>query len=75
MKNFLYGIFFISIVYPIINGIIVLFSQGIEYLCTCIAVKTAKKQMELPQQEEEEPISTQCIGFQVPSKEYYDEGE
>jgi hypothetical protein len=68
------GVLFISLFLPILNGIIFLFSQLIEYFCTLITVQTAKIQKEIP---EEEELNTNVIGFQAPDIEenYDDEDE
>jgi hypothetical protein len=74
MKDFLKGAVFMSIILPIISGLVSLFNQAIDFFCTAIAVKTANLQTKLPQ----EPESTNVIGFQMPEEYYYkdeDEGE
>lgn len=64
MKNFIKGAVFIAAVLPVIEGLLGLFNQGLEWICTKIAVGTynLKKDLEEPSTE-----STPVIGFTVPS--------
>jgi hypothetical protein len=73
MKDFLKGALFISVFLPIVSGVISLFNQFIEYLCTCIAVKTYEIQKDLVQPEGQEVQNV--IGFQIPSNDYYDDDD
>lgn len=70
MKDFLTGVIFISLALPCIEGIVTVFNQGLECICTRIAVKTYELKKTLQEEPEEE---TRVIGFQVPS--YDDEEE
>ena len=76
MKNFLKGIILISLLLPVIEGIITLYNQAIEFLCLKIASKSIKIKQRLEQEDIE--VKTQAIGFHVPNigTEYKDnEGE
>ena len=67
MKMFFLGIIFISLFMPILDGIISLFNQFVEFLCLKIAQKTyaIKKMLEAENQE----VCTQSIGFHVLNEE------
>ena len=76
MKDFLKGIIFISLFLPLIEGIITLYNQAVEFFCLKIASKSIKIKQELEQ--EGIQVETQAIGFQVPNVECDeddDEGE
>lgn len=73
MKEFMIGVIFISLLLPIFDGVSNIINQLVEWVCMCIAVKTAKKQASAFPQEEE--VCTHAIGFQVPSGEEYDDDE
>ena len=66
MKNFIKGILFISLIVPILIGIVSILNQLVEYICMCLAVKTAKKQAEAKPEEE---VHTHAIGFRIPTDE------
>ena len=76
MTQFFEGIIFISLFLPILDGIVSLFNQFIEFLCLKIAAKSyaIKKMIESEDQEQNE---TQAIGFHISneSEENDDEGE
>ena len=74
MKKFIQGILFISLLLPIIEGILSLFNQIIKYFCTYIAVKTYNLEKSI---EEKEETSNNPIGFQSPPiiEDYEDEDE
>ena len=75
MKNFFKGIIFISLFLPIVDGIVSLYNQIVEFLCLKIAAKSyaIKKSIE---DEEQEQIDSQAIGFHVLNAEDDDdEGE
>lgn len=74
MKKFIQGILFISLLLPIIEGILSLFNQIIKYFCTYIAVKTYNLEKSI---EEKEETSNNPIGFQPPPiiEDYEDEDE
>ena len=73
MKNFIKGIFFISLLLPILNGIISIYNYIIDFICTHIAYKTFEIQKKITP---EEKIETYAIGFQAPLNSYDDdEGE
>lgn len=63
MKNFLQGIIFISLLLPMIEGILSLFNQIIKHICTFIAVKTYGLEQSINKEEEE---THNPIGFQPP---------
>lgn len=63
MKKFIQGILFISLLLPIMEGILSLFNQIIKHSCTYIAVKTYNLEKSI---EEKEETSNNPIGFQPP---------
>ena len=61
----------------IIDGVFEIIMQGIELIKAPLMKKVLKKNIEIQKMQnelavEQEPISTQCIGFQAP-EEYYDD--
>lgn len=74
MKKFIQGILFISVLLPIIEGILSLFNQMIKHFCTYIATKTYNLEKSI---EEEKETSNNLIGFQPPPiiEDYEDEYE
>ena len=54
MKNFFKGIIFISLFLPIVDGIVSLYNQIVEFLCLKIAAKSyaIKKSIEDEEQEQ-----------------------
>ncbi len=72
MKDFFKGVIFISLLIPLIEGIISLYQQTMEFLCAKIAIKTYEIQKTITNEKEEE-IETNAIGFTIQS--YDDEGE
>lgn len=73
MTEFFYGVLFIALGLPLIEGVVSLYSQIINHICTSIAFRTQKKQKKIENEESKE--STFAIGFQVPSNEEYYEDE
>ena len=75
MKRFIQGILFISLLLPIIEGILSLFNQIIKHFCTYIAVKTYNLEQSI--EEKEETTFNNPIGFQSTSiiKDCEDEDE
>lgn len=73
MTEFFYGVLFIALGLPLIEGIISLYNQIINHICISISCKTKKKQEQLGS---EETQSTNVIGFQIPDEDYeYDEDD
>ena len=73
MTEFFYGVLFIALGLPLIEGIVSLYSQIINHICVSISCKTKKKQEQLGS---EETQSTNVIGFQIPDEDYeYDEDD
>ena len=70
MLYFILGVAFCLIFMPFIDGIMQVFTQFIDLICTKIAVLTYKEKKQI----EEEPQELEpCIGFQYTPKEEYDE--
>lgn len=71
MKNFLLGCLFILIILPIIDNLIALMSNQIQYLQCKIQKKIydIKKQINLQQQEEDNKnqigFQSSCIGYEI----------
>lgn len=75
MKNFFKGIIFISLFLPIVDGIISLYNQLVEFICVKIAAKSYAIKKTIQSEEEQEPVETQVIGFQVPNEIYEDDDD
>ena len=76
MKDFFKGVIFISLLIPLIEGIVSLYRQAIEFFCIKIAAKTYEVQQTIAT--DEDKSETNVIGFTVKSEEvesYDDEGE
>ena len=76
MKDFFRGVIFISLLIPLIEGIVSLYRQAIEFFCVKIAAKTYEVQQTIAT--DEDKSETNVIGFTVKSEEvesYDDEGE
>ena len=76
MKDFFKGVIFISLLIPLIEGIVSLYRQAIEFFCVKIAAKTYEVQQTIAT--DEDKSETNVIGFTVKSEEvesYDDEGE
>lgn len=76
MKDFFRGVIFISLLIPLIEGIVSLYRQAIEFFCIKIAAKTYEVQQTIAT--DEDKSETNVIGFTVKSEEvesYDDEGE
>ena len=72
MTEFFYGVLFVALGLPLIEGIVSLYSQIINHICVSISCKTKKKQEQLGS---EDKPSTK-IGFQIPDEDYeYDEDD
>lgn len=69
--SFLKGILFITALYPFVCGMVALFEQTVDYICTRIAAATAKIIEENSGPPQSEPIS--AIGFQYSTLEDEDE--
>ena len=77
MKNFFKGFLVALLLIPISDGLISIFNQFVQLVCTRIAVDTVELQHHIPDELSEESCEqTFAIGFQAPSsEEYYDEEE
>ena len=78
MKNFFKGFLVALLLIPISDGLISIFNQFVQLVCTRIAVDTVELQHRIPDELLEESCEqTFAIGFQAPSseEEYYDEEE
>lgn len=67
MKDFFKGVIFISLLIPLIEGIVSLYRQAIEFFCVKIAAKTYEVQQTIAT--EENKSETNVIGFTVNSEE------
>lgn len=72
MVYFIFGIFFITLIMPLVDGMISLYNQYMEYRCTKIAAKTYTIKKEISDDDNEQQVA--AIGFQIPSEEE-DEGD
>ena len=78
MKNFFKGFLIALLLIPISDGLISIFNQFVQLVCTRIAVDTVELQHHIPDELSEESCGqTVAIGFQAPSseEEYDDEEE
>ena len=73
MTEFFYGVLFITLGLPLIEGIVSLYGRIINHICISISCKTKKKQEQLGSEGKQ---STCAIGFQIPDEDYeYDEDD
>lgn len=77
MKNFIKGIFFISLLLPILNGIISIYNYIIDYISAHIIYKTSEIQKKISSINTgaEEKMETNAIGFQMPLDDYCEDEE
>lgn len=78
MKNFFKGFLVALLLIPISDGLISIFNQFVQLVCTRIAVDTVELQHRISDELSEESCEqTFAIGFQAPysKEEYYDEEE
>lgn len=74
MKNFFKGFLVALLLIPISDGLISIFNQFVQYVCTKIAVDTVELKSLIEDEVSEE--QTFAIGFQAPSiEEEYEEEE
>lgn len=71
--GFLLGVGFIILIYPIVTDFYSIIAQGVEYINTKIACKTAKLQLEIQKEQAniEGGEQTFAMGFQYDGDEEY----
>ncbi len=74
MKNFIKGIFFISLLLPIINNILSIYNFLTDLICSLLQYKIYEIRKKMPEQENAEN-ECQVIGFQAPMIYSNDEEE
>lgn len=69
MKNFIKGMLFVAAIIPLIDGFLGLFNQILEYICSKIAVATYNLKKDIKTEDDEEPQTTQVMGFAIPAND------
>lgn len=67
MKEFIFGMLFMAIALPIINGLVNIWNQAVECICAFFAVKVCKYNKEVQDLEGDEEEPHNPIGFCLPA--------